>query len=67
MLPRWLSGKESACNAGVAKDWLNPWVWEGPLEEKWQPTPISLLEKSLGERSLVGYSPKGHEESVTTE
>ena len=24
---------------------------------KWQPTPVFLLGKSLGQRSLVGYSP----------
>ena len=27
---------------------------------KWQPTPVFLLEKSQGQRSLVGYSPWGH-------
>ena len=33
--------------------------WEDPLEEKWQPTPVSFPEKSHGQRSLVGYSRKG--------
>ena len=27
--------------------------------EKWQPAPVFLPEKSGGQRSLVGYSPKG--------
>ena len=26
---------------------------------KWQPAPVFLPEKSHGQRSLVGYSPKG--------
>ena len=34
---------------------------------KWQPTPVLLPEKSHGQRSLVGYSPWGREESDTTE
>ena len=34
---------------------------------KWQPTPVHLLGKSHGWRSLVGYSPWGHKESDTTE
>ena len=33
---------------------------------KWQPTPVLLSGKSHGQRSLVGYSPWGHEESDTT-
>ena len=34
---------------------------------QWQPTPVLLLGKSHGQRSLVGYSPWGLEESDTTE
>ena len=34
---------------------------------KWQPTPVLLLGKSHGQRSLVGYSPQGLKESDTTE
>jgi len=33
---------------------------------KWQPTPVFLLGKSHGQRSLVGYSPWGHKESGTS-
>jgi len=29
---------------------------EDPLKERWQPTPVFLLGKSHGERSVVGYS-----------
>ena len=34
---------------------------------QWQPTPVLLPGKSHGQRSLVGYSPWGHQESDTTE
>ena len=34
---------------------------------KWQPTPVLLPGKSLGRRSLVGYSPWGHKELDTTD
>ena len=34
---------------------------------QWQPTPVLLPGKSHGQRSLVGYSPWGRQESDTTE
>ena len=34
---------------------------------QWQPTPVLLPGKSHGRRSLMGYSPWGHEESDTTD
>ena len=34
---------------------------------QWHPTPVLLPGKSHGQRSLVGCSPWGHEESDTTE
>ena len=34
---------------------------------KWQPTPVFLLGKSHGQRSLEGYSPWDRKESDTTE
>ena len=47
------------------------WVWslsqEDPLEKGWQPTPIFLPEDSHGQRSLVGYRPRGRKELDTTE
>ena len=33
---------------------------------QWQPTPVLLPGKSHGRRSLVGYSPRGGQESDTT-
>ena len=38
-----------------------------PWRRKWQPTPVLLPGKSHGRRSLISYSPWGHEESATTE
>ena len=46
---------------------FDPWVWKIPWRKKWQPTPAFLPGKSHGQRSLVGYSPRGHKESDTTE
>ena len=34
---------------------------------QWQPTPVLLPGKSLGQRSLVGCGPWGREELDTTE
>ena len=47
--------------------WVQSLGPEGPLEEKWQPTPVFLPGKSHGQRSLVGYSSWGHKELDTTE
>ena len=42
--------------------------WEDHLEKvKWQSTPVLLPGKSHGQRSLVGYSLRGHKESDMTE
>ena len=38
-----------------------------PWRSKWQPTPVCLPGESHGQRSLVGYSPRGCKESDTTE
>ena len=49
-----------------------PAMWETqvgktPWRKKWQPTPVLLPGKFLGQRSLVGYSPWDHHESHMTE
>ena len=36
---------------------FDPWVGNIPWRRKWRPTPVHLLGKSHGQRSLVGYSP----------
>ena len=63
-LPRWRSGKESACSVG---DGFDPWVRKIPWKRKWQPTSVFLPGESHGQRSLVVYSPWGHKESGTTQ
>ena len=35
---------------------FNPWVGKIPWKGKWQPTPVFLLGKFHGQRSLAGYS-----------
>ena len=56
-LPRWLSGKESAWQ--YRKQGFDPWVGKIPWRKKWQSTPVFLSGKYRGQRSLVGYSPRG--------
>ena len=63
MLPRWLRGKESSCQAGERFD---PWVGKTPWRNKWQPTPVCLPGKPHGQGSLTGNSPWGHKESDMT-
>ena len=46
---------------------FNPWVGKIPWRKEWQPTPVFLPGESHGWRSLEGYSPRGHQESDTTE
>ena len=40
-------------------------LWRGKIScrRAWQPTPVFLLGESHGQRSLVGYSPQGCQES----
>ena len=40
---------------------------EDPWRRKWQPTPVFLLGKSHGQRSLEGYSPWDHQQLYTAE
>ena len=58
MLPRWLSGKESACKC--RRQGFNPWVRSIPWRRKWQSTPVFLPGKSHRTKNLVGYTPWGH-------
>ena len=46
---------------------FDPWVKKIPWRRSWQPTAVFLPGESLGKRGLVGYSPRGHKESDTTE
>ena len=53
-LPRWLSGKEVACQCRRQR--LNPWVGNIPWRRTWQPTPVSLSGKFHWQRSLIGVT-----------
>ena len=56
---------KSACNAtdlGSIRE-----LGRFPWRRKWQPPPVFLPGESHGQRSLVGYSPRGCKESDTTE
>ena len=67
-LTQWLSSKESDCNSGAAgRCRFNPWVGKIPWKRERLPNPVFLPGKSHGQRSLVGYSPRGHRESDMTE
>ena len=59
--------KNPPANAGDVRRGYDPWVGKIPWSRKLQPTPISLTGKLHGQGSLVGYSPWGYTELVTTE
>ena len=68
VLPRWLSGKESACQCRRhRRRRFDPWVEKIPWRRPRQPTPVFLPGKSHGQRSLAGSSPWGRKESDRTE
>ena len=67
-LPKWHSGKELTWQCRRCRRCgFHPWVGKIPCKKKWQPTPVFLLGKSHGQRSLVGHSPWGCKELDTTE
>ena len=57
--------KDSICNAEDLG--LIPGLERSPGEGNGNPLQYSCLENSMGQRSLVGYSPGDHKESNTTE
>ena len=50
--------KESMCRRCE----FDPWVWKIPWRREWLPTPVFLPGESHVQRSLMGYSPRGHKE-----
>ena len=56
-LPRWRSGKESACQFRRGR--FGSWARKIPWRRKWQPIPVFLPGKSHGLQSLAGYGPWG--------
>ena len=57
--------KNLSTNAGE-RCWFHPWVRMIPWRRAWQPTPAFLPKEFHGQRSLVGYSPRGCKELDTT-
>ena len=51
----------------VRHDWATSFFPFMHWRRKWQPTPVFLPGESHGQRSLVGCSPWGRQESDTTE
>ena len=58
-------GKEYACNVGDPGS--IPGSGRPAWRREWQPTMVFLPGEFHGQRSLEGYSPRGHKESDTTE
>ena len=46
---------------------FDPWVRKIPWRREWLPTAVFLPGESHGQRSLAGYSLRGHKELATTE
>ena len=64
----WLSGKEFTCQCRRRRrHGFDPWVRKIPWKRAWQPTPVFLPRKCLGQRNPAGYSPWGHSELDMTE
>ena len=59
--------KNPPANAGDVRHGFDPWVGKMPWRRAEQPSPVFLPGESHGQRSLVGYSPWGRQESDMTE
>ena len=59
--------KNSSANAGDLREGFDSWVGKIPLRRAWQPTPLTMPGESHGQRSSVGYSPRGCKELDMTE
>ena len=46
---------------------FDPWFGKMPQRRAWEPTPVLLPGESHGQKSLGGYSPRGHTELDPTE
>ena len=67
-LPRWPSGKGSACQCRRHRRCgLDCWVMKNLWRKKWQPTTVFLTGKSHRQKSLAGCSLWGSKESDMTE
>ena len=60
--------KNMPANAGgISNAGFDPWVGEIPWRRAWLPTPGFLPGQPHGQGRLAGYSPRGREESDTSE
>ena len=60
-LPRYASGKEPICQCKRCKRHeFDPWVGKIPWRRERLPPPVFLPGESRGQKSLAGYSPRGH-------
>ena len=66
-LSRWLRGSRIHLQSRRPRFRFHPWVGKIPWRKGCLPTPVFLPGESHGQRSLVGCSPGGCRESVTTE
>ena len=64
-VPRWRSGKKSACKCRTRR--FDSWIRKTPWRGKWQFALVFLPGKFHGQRRLAGYSPWGYKELDTTE
>ena len=66
--PRWLSGKESACQRrSHRRRGFDIWVRKILWRRKWQPTPVFPPREPHGQKSLEGYRPWNCKESDTAQ
>ena len=67
-LPKWLSGKESACKCRRPwRHWFDPWVRKIPWRREWQPPPVFVPGKSHGQGAWRTTVHGGHKELDMTE
>ena len=64
--PDGTSGKASQCRR-CKRCGFSPWVGKIPWRKEWLPTPVFLPGESQGQRSLAGFSPRGHKDLDTIE
>ena len=66
LVPTWYSGKEYACQGRRHKRHrFNPWVRKIPWRSAWQAILVFWPGEFHGQKSLAGYSTRGHKEGVT--
>ena len=51
----------------MQETWVDIWIEKIPWRRRWQPTPVSLPEKSHEQRSLASSSQRGLKELEATE